>query len=81
MNADQACRQAARCSEVLLTLILLPGCAEFLAAREQTVEGWREARVVQIAAGESIAHASPRDCRAEAAPDTAATGRYAVYQY
>jgi hypothetical protein len=81
MNAGQACRQAARCSGGLLTVILLSGCAEFLAAREQRARGWREARVVQIAAGASIARASPRDCRKEAAPDTAANGRYAVYQY
>ena len=65
----------------MLTLILLTGCAEFLAAREQPAQGWREARVVQIASGALIDRVSRRDCRAEAAPDTAANGRYAVYQY
>ena len=50
-------------------------------AREQRAQGWREARVAQIAAGASIERDSPRDCREEAAPDTAANGRYAVYQY
>lgn len=81
MNTENACGNAARCSAALLTLILLSGCAEFLAAREQRAQGWREARVVQIAAGASIAHVSPRDCRAEVASNTAGTGRYVVYQY
>lgn len=36
---------------------------------------------MQIATGASIERVSPRDCRREAAPDTAANGRFAVYQY
>ena len=72
---------AARCAGGLLTVILLSGCAEFLAAREQRSQGWREARVVQIATGAAIARTASRDCRKEAAPDTAAKGQYAVYQY
>ena len=60
---------------------LMTGCAQFAAEGEQARQGWREARVVQIASGASIDRVSRRDCRAEAAPDTAANGRYAVYQY
>ena len=36
MKAEQALLQTARCSGGLLTLILLSGCAEFLAARVET---------------------------------------------
>ncbi len=81
MKPNYAPWRAARCVGGLLTVVLLSGCAEFLAAREQRAQGWREARVVKVAAGELIAPTSSRDCRKEAAPDTAAKDQYAVYQY
>ena len=65
----------------MLTLILLSGGAAFLAAREQSAQGWREARVVQVDSAASIARTSGRDCRQALAPDEAAKLRYAVYQY
>ncbi len=74
-------RFAGQRAAVLLALISLSGCAEFLAAREQRAQGWREARVVQIDVGALIERNSERDCRKAAAPDAAANGRYAVYQY
>ena len=65
----------------VLAMTSLSGCAEFLAAREQRAQGWREARVVQIDTGALIARTSDRDCRKAVAIDAAAKGRYAVYQY
>ena len=59
----------------------LSGCAEFLAAREQRVQVWREARVVQIDTGASIARTADRDCCKAVAIGKAATGRDAVCQY
>lgn len=70
------CRAAAG-----IALMLLAGCAEFLAAREQRAQGWREARIVQIDTGASITRTSDRDCRKAVAPDEAAKTRYAVYEY
>ena len=64
-----------------LAMTSLSGCAEFLTAREQRAQGWREAGVVQIDTGASIARTSDRDCRKAVAIDEAAKGRYAVYQY
>ena len=61
--------------------LMLSGCAEFLAAREQSAQGWREGRVVQIDTGASIARTSDRDCRKAVPPDEAAKTRYAVYEY
>ena len=81
MNSNCAPWFPARCVGGLLMIILLTGCAEFLAAQEQRAQGWREARVVKVAAGELIAPTSSRDCRKEAAPDTAAKDQYALYQY
>ena len=64
-----------------LAVMSLSGCAEFLAAREQRAQGWRDARVMQIDTGASITRISDRDCREAVSPDEAATGRYVVYQY
>ncbi len=74
-------RRAWQGAATVLALMSLSGCAEFLAAREQRAQGWRDARVVQIDAGASITRNSDRDCRKAVAPDEAATGRYVVYQY
>ena len=74
-------RLAGQRAAVLLVLILLSGCAEFLAAREQRAQGWREARVVQIDAGALIERSSEWDCRKGVTPDAAATRGYVVYQY
>lgn len=65
----------------VLAMVSLSGCAEFLAAREQRAQGWRDARVVQVDTGASIVRDSDRDCRMAVAPDEAAKGRYVVYQY
>lgn len=64
-----------------LIALLFSGCAEFLAAGKQHSQGWREARIVQIADAASIERTSSRECRTEAALDAAAKGQYAVYQY
>ena len=79
--SDQAIRRAGFLAAAVIALMLLSGCAEFLAAREQSAQGWREARVVEIDTGASIARTSQRDCRKAVAPDEAAKTRYAVYQY
>ena len=60
---------------------LLTGCAEFAADGEQARQGWREARVVQVGNGASIDRPATLYCRKEVAPEVAATGRYAAYQY
>ena len=78
---DQAIRRAGFRAAAVLALMLLSGCAEFLAAREQSAQGWREARVVQIDTGASIARTSDRDCRKAVAAGEAAKRRYAVYEY
>ncbi len=65
----------------VLAMVSLSGCAEFLAAREQRAQGWRDARVVQIDTSASITQNSDRDCRKAVSPDEAAKGRYVVYQY
>lgn len=78
---DQAIRLAGFRAAAVIALMLLSGCAEFLAAREQSAQGWREARVVQIDTGASIARTSDRDCRKAVVPDEAAKTRYAVYEY
>ncbi len=77
----QAFRLAGRRVVAVIALMLLSGCAEFLAARAQITQGWREARIVQIDTGASIDRTSDRDCRKAVAPDEAATTRYAVYEY
>ena len=64
-----------------LSAALLTGCAQFIADGEQARQGWREARVVQIGTGASIERSATLDCRKEVAPEVAATGRYAAYQY
>ncbi len=64
----------------VLAMVSLSGCAEFLAAREQRAQGWRDARVVQVDTGASITRNSDWDCRKAVSPDKAAKGRYAVYQ-
>lgn len=64
-----------------LSVTLLTGCAQFIADGEQARQGWREARVVQVGTGASIDRPATLDCRKEVAPDMAATGRYAAYQY
>ena len=64
-----------------LAVALLSGCTQFVGEGEQARRGWRDARVVQIGTGASIERSATKDCRNEAAPDVAATGRYAVYQY
>lgn len=79
--SDQAIRRAGFRAAAVIALMLLSGCAEFLAAREQRAQGWREARVVQIDTGASIARTSDRDCRKAVAPDEAAKTQYAVYEY
>ena len=71
---------AGRCGAIL-AMTLLMGCAQFVADGEQARQGWREARVVQIGTGASIDRSATLDCRKEVAPEVAATGRYAVYQY
>jgi hypothetical protein len=78
---DQAFRPAGFGAAAVIALMLLSGCAEFLAAREQRAQGWREARIVQIDTGASIARTSDRDCRKAVVPDEAAKTRYAVYEY
>ena len=78
---NQAIRRAGFRAAAVIALMLLSGCAEFLAARERSAQGWREARVVEIDTGASIARTSQRDCRKAVAPDEAAKTRYAVYQY
>ncbi len=65
----------------LSAVVLLTGCTQFVADGEQARQGWREARVVQIGTGASIDRPATRDCRKEVAPEAAATGRYAAYQY
>lgn len=74
---------AARCAAGILMSILLSGCAEFLAAGRLHGQGWREARIVQIAENASalIERTSSRDCTTETASDASAKGQYAVYQY
>ncbi len=72
---------AGRRAAVLLAIISLSGCADLLAVREQFVQGWRQARVVQIDAGASIDRESELDCRKATPPDAAANGCYAVYEY
>ena len=87
MQQKPMSRLAGQCAAVLLALISLSGCAEFLAGREQRAQGWREARVVPIEAGASIGRISEIersaewDCRKGVAPDAAANGRYVVYQF
>ena len=78
---DQAIRLTGFRAAAVIALMFLSGCAEFLAAREQSAQGWREARVVQVDTGASIARTSDRDCRKAVAPDEAAKTRYAVYEY
>lgn len=65
----------------LLALTLLTGCAQFIEDGEKARQGWREARVVQLGTGASISRSATLDCRQEVAPEVAATGRYAAYQY
>jgi len=77
----QSFRRAGCRAAAVIALMLLGGCAGFLAAREQNAQGWRDARIVQIDTGASIARTSERDCRKVAAPDEAAKTRYAVYEY
>jgi hypothetical protein len=61
-------------------VVLLAGCAQYLAAYESTIQ-WREGRVVQIDRGASIDRPSQNDCRKKVAPSVAANERYAAYQY
>ena len=79
--SGQGFRPAAFRAAAVLALMLLSGCAEFLAAREQSAQGWRQASIVQIDTGASIARTSDRDCRKAVAADEAAKSRYAVYEY
>ena len=79
--SGRAFRPAGFGAAAVLALMLLSGCAEFLAAREQSAQGWRQARIVQIDTGGSIARTSDRDCRKAVAADEAAKTRYAVYEY
>ena len=81
MPRDSIFRLTWHGAAVVLAMTSLSGCAEFLTAREQRAQGWREARVVQIDTGASIARTSDRDCRKAVAIDEAAKGPYAVYQY
>jgi len=81
MNSKYTPRLGARCAGGLLITLLFSGCAEFLAAGKQHSQGWREARIVQIADAASIERTSSRECRTEAALDAPAKGQYAVYQY
>ena len=87
MQQEPMSRFAGQRAAVLLSLISLSGCAEFLAGREQRAQGWREARVVQIDAGALIGRSSQIersaewDCRKGVAPDAAANRRYVVYQF
>ena len=78
---ERAYRLANFHAAAVIALTLLSGCAEFLAAREQSAQGWREGRVVQIDTGASIARTSDRDCRKVVLTDEAAMTRYAVYEY
>ena len=78
---ERAYRLAGFHAAAVIALTLLSGCAEFLAAREQSAQGWRDARVVQIDTGASIARTSDRDCRKAVPPDEAAKTRYAVFEY
>ena len=79
--SGRAFRPAGFRAAAVLALMLLSGCAEFLAAREQSAQGWREERVVQIDTGASIARTSDRDCRKAVLPDEAEMTRFAVYEY
>lgn len=81
MKTTNTLRTASRCAGGWLTVILLSGCAEFLAAGELHGQGWREAHIVQIAEAASIERTSSRDCRTNGANDIAAKGQFAVYQY
>ncbi len=78
---EQAFRLAGLYAVAVIALMLLSGCAEFLAAREQSAQGWRDTRVVQIDTGASITRTSDRDCRKAVALNEAANTRYAVYEY
>ena len=77
----RAFRRAGCRTAAVIVLMILSGCAEFLAAREQRAQGWREARVVQIDSGAAIARTSERDCHKAVAPNEATKTRYAVYEY
>lgn len=57
------------------------GMCRILAARELSAQGWREARITQVATGAAITRPSFRDCRTGADPETAARSRYVVYRY
>ena len=78
---ERAVRLAGLRGTAVIALMLLSGCSEFRAAREQSAQGWCEARIVQIDTGASIARISDRDCRKAVAPEEAAKTRYAVYEY
>ena len=65
MQQNPMSRLAGQCAAVLLALISLSGCAEFLAGRERRAQGWREARVVQIEAGALIGRISEIERSAE----------------
>jgi hypothetical protein len=78
---EQPFRLAGYRAAAIVALMLLSGCAEFMAAREQRAQGWRDARIVQIDTGASIARTSDRDCRKLVPADEAAKSQYAVYEY
>ena len=74
-------RLAWHCAASVLAMVSLPGCAEFVAAREARSQNWCEARVASADTDASITRTLPRDCRKVVPPNEAAKAPQAACQH
>ena len=64
-----------------ISIFVLSGCATVYEGKYDFSEGWREAKVIQIARGSEIAKPQFSDCRVKASPQHIATDKFIVLSY